>query len=279
MIATVTLNAALDVTYRLPSLQLHGVNRVQSVAARAGGKGVNVARVLHALGEDVIACCLLGGATGELVRADLAMPSLVVPIAGETRRTVSVVDDADATGFWEPGPAVNDHEWRAFLAAFDSLSPDAIVLSGSLPPGVPRDAYAQLIARSRAPVILDADGDALRLGVAAGPAIVKPNRAELERFGGDLRAAGAENVVVTLGDEGLLADTPEGRFTAAPPERVRGNPTGAGDAVAAALARSFGVPWPERLRDAAALAAAAVAAPLAGSFDAELYARLRSQNR
>src|SRR3954453_20620851 len=171
MIATVTLNAALDVTYRLPAVELHGANRVESVSARAGGKGVNVARVLHALGEDVIACCLLGGATGELVRADLTMPSLVVPIASETRRTVSVVDDADATGFWEPGPVVTPGEWDAFLGAFGSLSADAVVLSGSLPHGVPADAYAQLIRRTSAPVILDADGEALRLGVAAGPAI------------------------------------------------------------------------------------------------------------
>src|SRR5206468_3976003 len=139
MIATVTLNAALDVTYRLPAVELHAVNRVATVAARAGGKGVNVARVLHALGEDVIACCLLGGATGELVRADLTMPSLVVPIAGETRRTVSVVDDTDVTGFWEPGPVVSDEEWDASLDAFESLSADAIVLSGSLPRGVPAD--------------------------------------------------------------------------------------------------------------------------------------------
>jgi tagatose 6-phosphate kinase len=279
VIATVTLNAALDITYRLPAVEWHGVNRVAAVAARAGGKGINVARVLHALGERTVACCLLGGATGDAVRADLDVPAVIVPIAGETRRTITVVDDEDATGFWEPGPAVTREEWRAFLEAFDALAADAVVLSGSLPRGVPADAYAQLIRRARAPVILDADGDALRLGVAAGPAIVKPNRAELERYGGGaerLREAGAEAVVVTLGEAGLLAVTPGGRFEQAPPARVAGNPTGAGDAVAAALARGLvaGAAWPERLRDAAALAAAAVAAPVAGAFDAELYARL-----
>jgi tagatose 6-phosphate kinase len=280
VIATVTLNAALDITYRLPAVDWHGVNRVASVTARAGGKGINVARVLHALGEDAVACCLLGGATGEAVRADLDLESVIVPIAGETRRTITVVDDDGATGFWEPGPAISGDEWAAFLAAFDALAADAIVLSGSLPRGVPADAYAQLIERARAPVILDADGEALRLGAAAGPAIVKPNRAELERFGGDagaLLAAGAGAVVVTLGDEGLVAFTSSGRFEATPPEVVSGNPTGAGDAVAAALARGLvaGVPWPELLPDAAALGAAAVAAPVAGAFDRAVYERLR----
>jgi tagatose 6-phosphate kinase len=281
VIATVTLNAALDITYRLPAVELHGVNRVAAVSAQAGGKGINVARVLQALGEEVVACCLLGGPTGEAVRAGLDSPATIVPIAGETRRTITVVDDRDATGFWEPGPWVTRDEWTAVLAAFDGLAADAIVLSGSLPRGVPDDAYAQLIRRADVPVILDADGAALRLGVAAGPAVVKPNRAELERSGGDaeaLLAAGAGAVVVTLGEQGLVAFTGEGAFRAPAPERIGGgNPTGAGDAVAAALARGLvaGTPWPELVREAAALGAAAVAAPVAGAFDAAVYRRLR----
>src|SRR5688572_21175364 len=89
MILTVTLNLALDLTYRVPRVEWHGANRVSAVAQRAGGKGVNVARVLSALGVESMVTGLAGGPTGDAVRADLAAADLVdatVPIAGETRR-------------------------------------------------------------------------------------------------------------------------------------------------------------------------------------------------
>ena len=102
MIVTVTLNPALDLTYAVEALVQHGTHRVATVAERAGGKGLNVARVLHALGEPVLATGLLGGATGKLVARLLeneGVRSSFVRISGDTRRTVAVVDPADATGF------------------------------------------------------------------------------------------------------------------------------------------------------------------------------------
>ena len=87
MIATVTLNLALDVTYHVARLSPHATHRVSSVAQRAGGKGVNVARILHALGHEVVIAGLAGGATGEAIREELAaagLPALLTPIAGET---------------------------------------------------------------------------------------------------------------------------------------------------------------------------------------------------
>jgi tagatose 6-phosphate kinase len=102
MIVTVTLNPALDVTYDVAALVPHGTHRVATVRERAGGKGLNVARVLHRLGEPVLATGLLGGPTGTRIAALLAdegVPSSFVDLAGETRRTVAVVDPADATGF------------------------------------------------------------------------------------------------------------------------------------------------------------------------------------
>ena len=294
MILTVTLNAALDVTYDVGRVEWHAANRVERVHARAGGKGVNVARVLHALHEDVVVTGLAGGPTGDAVRAELAaagLPDALCPIAGDTRRTLAVADgtQGDATGFWEPGPTVTSDEWERFLATVAELDADVVVLSGSLPPGVPPDAYAALCGR--APTILDASGEALRLGLEGGPAIVKPNAAELaEAAGGEaadtagivaaaqrMRAAGAGAVVVSLGAEGLVAVTAAGAWRARPPEPVHGNPTGAGDAVVAALAAGLaaGVAWPERLAGAAALSAAAVHAPAAGDFDAVAYRRYR----
>ena len=164
-----------------------------------------------------------------------------------------------------------------------------------------------MAAGAGVPVLLDAHGEALRLGAAAGPAIVKPNLAELELFAGrplcgpagtgpagtwpaeagpacpdrravaaaagELRAAGPQAVVVSLG-AALYADTAGGCWRAVPPAVAAGNATGAGDAAAAGLAQglALGEPWPERLRHAAALGTAAALAPVAGEFNPADYA-------
>jgi tagatose 6-phosphate kinase len=292
MIATVTLNLALDVTYAVPEVMWHSANRVTDVQERAGGKGVNVSRLLHALGHETVVCGFAGGPTGEAIRADLASARLrtaLSPIAGDSRRTVAVVDGSagDATGFWEPGPLIGPSEWSAFLRTFDAVLAEAraVVLSGSLPPGIATDAYAELCRRARLagiPTILDADGEALREGLAGRPAVIKPNSDELARAAGEgdpvraarvLRTEGADAVVVSRGAEGLLALTPEGLWRAAPVERLAGNPTGAGDAAVAALTAGLvgGNSWPERIADAVALSAAAVGSALAGGFDEDIY--------
>ena len=127
---------------------------------------------------------------------------------------------------------------------------------------------------------------ALELGAAAGPAVVKVNASELASATGErdlaagaraLRSAGARTVVVTEGSAGLTCFSDHSTLHAAAPEVMSGNPTGAGDAVSAALAVGMiaDMPWPDRLADAAALSAAAVSAPQAGSFDPEAYRRLR----
>jgi tagatose 6-phosphate kinase len=294
MIATVTLNLALDITYTVAEVEWHAANRVRTVAERAGGKGVNVSRVLAALGHATVVCGFAGGPTGDAIAAELAaarLEAVLTPIAGTSRRTVVVVDSSagDATGFWEPGPTVEDEEWSDFLRTFETVLADAraVVVSGSLPPGIPVDAYAELCRRAReagVPAVLDADGEALRAGLAGRPALIKPNSDELARAAGRrdavaaaqrLRAVGADSVVVSRGPDGMLAVTPEGIWRAVPAERMAGNPTGAGDAAVAALAAGVveGRTWPERLADAVALSAAAVGAPVAGSFDEELYRR------
>jgi tagatose 6-phosphate kinase len=294
VILTVTLNFSLDVTYTSPSVAWRATNRVSVVGRRAGGKGVNVARVLHALGRVAVVTGPAGGATGNSARAELKRSGLIdetVSVVDESRLTIIVVEPGgEVTGFSEPGPQVTAHEWARLLARFGELigSAEAVVLSGSLPPGIPVDAYAQLTsiaARASVPVLLDAEGEALARGVAAGPQLVKINAAELEGYapGADmlagaarLRAAGAGAVVVSEGPAGLVGLTETGAWRATPPRVLGGNPTGAGDAAAAALAAGMADPgpWPERLSDAAALSAAAVSAPMAGSFDEPAYARL-----
>ncbi|MEU1480743.1 1-phosphofructokinase family hexose kinase [Streptomyces sp. NPDC005760] len=296
MILTVTLNTALDITYRVRSLRPHTSHRVTDVVERPGGKGVNVARVLAALGHEVTVTGFTGGATGRIVQDRLsAVPGLVdalVPVTGPTRRTIAVVDEesGDTTQLNEPGPTVTPEEWSAFQEAYEDLVPSvsAVALCGSLPPGVPVGAYAGLIRTAKAagvPVLLDTSGEALRRGVAARPDILKPNTEELFELTGshdplratqDARRRGARAVVASLGKEGLLAATPEGRWRAAPPAPVHGNPTGAGDSVAAGLLSGLidRLPWPDRLTRAVALSAATVLAPAAGEFDRAAYEEL-----
>lgn len=295
-IVTVTLNAALDVTYDVEALVPHASHRVLRVRARAGGKGVNVARVLRQLGHDTVVAGLAGGHTGTLIRADLAtsgLPDALVAIGAESRRTLAIVSrrHGGATLLNEPGPEVLPGEWADFRARFDRLlvGARAVVLAGSLPAGVPPGAYAELVdaAHGRGvPALLDADGEALREAVAAGPEVVKPNTAELRaatghhdpaRGAGSLRRAGAAAVAASLGPDGLLAVTDAGSWRAVPPEVVAGNPTGAGDATVAALAAGLvgRLPWPEMLREAVAVSAAAVLVPVAGGFDPAAYRRFR----
>ena len=242
MILVVCLNPALDITHHVERVDWSGVNRPTAVHARPGGKGVNVARTLHALGADVVLLGLTGGPTGNIIEAELqalGLSAAFTHIAGDTRRTFTVVDGsaADRRGavalFNEPGPEVSGAEWDKFRAQYSRFvavaarrRAAAVVLSGSLPPGLPADAYATLIALAKAagvPTVLDTSGTALRHGIAAGPDVVKPNLDELAALtsrethdsghlgtpecaqtstimaAAAIREAGAQSVVVSLG--------------------------------------------------------------------------------
>ncbi|MBY8884949.1 1-phosphofructokinase family hexose kinase [Streptomyces sp. PTM05] len=297
MIVTVTLNAALDVTYHVPRLTAHATHRVSDVTARPGGKGLNVSRVLAALGHETVATGLAGGRTGEALREGMAaaapgVTDALMTVRGETRRTVAVVDAAsgDTTMFNEPGPLVGAEEWAAFLRRYAELldGARAVALCGSLPPGLPVGAYAELVRAARTAgvyVLLDTSGEALRRGIAARPDAIKPNADELAqltglteplRASGEARRRGARAVVASAGPAGLLAVAEEGVWQAPVPERLEGNPTGAGDSAVAGLLSGLAedLPWPDRLARAVALSAATVLAPAAGEFDHKAYERL-----
>jgi tagatose 6-phosphate kinase len=323
VILTVTLNPALDCTYEVERLEPDESHRVLATHVRAGGKGVNVARVLALLGRPVVMTGLAGGVAGAELRTELAALAAAADLAdefvnvrGETRRTVAVVPRAGsgATVFNEPGPRISEAEWEEFTSRFAVLARESelVVLSGSLPPGVPVDGYARLVRAAREQgrsTVLDADGPALIEALAAGPSVVKPNAAELAAaapapapaaapapapaavhaptaadfdpaFGAaDLVRRGAGAVVASLGPRGLYAHTPDGIWRAAPPGPVAGNPTGAGDACVAAIAAGLaaGAGWPEILREAVALSAAAVLSPVAGGFDPQARRRLLTE--
>ena len=298
MILTVTPNVALDITYRVDQLTPGLSHRVRSVEERAGGKGVNVARALHALGHDTFVLGLVGGATAGAITTDLARGGLahaLVVVEGPTRRSIAVVDarNQEATLFNEPGPRVAATSWNDLEARLAARLPEAtaLVVSGSLPPGAGDDACARLVrmaAAHRVAVLVDAVGEALLQAAAAGADIVKLNSGELRQTTGRsdvaaaataLRRRGAKAVVVSLGAAGMTAFAPEGSWRAATPAPVVGNPTGSGDAAAAAIIAGAvaGAPWPDRLRNAVALSAAAVLQPTAGSVDLRDYLQLVPQ--
>ncbi|MET9916198.1 1-phosphofructokinase family hexose kinase [Streptomyces sp. NPDC006435] len=317
MILTVTLNTALDLTYDVPKLVPHTSHRVGDISERPGGKGLNVARVLSALGHETTVTGFAGGSTGAVLRELLAGTSpdgsaptgtpapgtapapspapitdALVTIAGNTRRTIAVVDRAtgDTTQLNEPGPLVTADEWTAFLGRYEELlaGADAVALCGSLPPGIHVGAYAELVRPARAagvPVLLDTSGEPLRRGIAARPDLIKPNADELAQLTGsrdplratrDARRRGAHGVIASLGPDGVLAVTPDGIWQARPPAKVLGNPTGAGDSAVAGLLSGLveGLGWPDRLRRAVALSTATVLAPTAGDFDRAAYEEL-----
>ncbi|MDQ1718511.1 MAG: tagatose 6-phosphate kinase [Pseudonocardiales bacterium] len=304
VILTVCLNAAVDVTYSVSALVPGSSHRVSAVRARAGGKSVNVARVLRQLGEPAQLLGFAGGEAGDVLRRDLHdadIPAELVPTAEPTRRTVAVVDPLDATLFNEPGPIISADEWALLVGLFrrSVFDADLVVLSGSLPRGVPITAYADLVEIAHAAgvrSIVDADGAALGAALIARPYLVKPNAAELAALLGrqldslerielaarELLSAGARNAVVSCGPDGLLAVTEHGHWRAVSPERIAGNPTGAGDSLVAALARGCSRTsadqdpgWPTVLADGVAISAAAVVVDVAGEIDVPTMHRLR----
>lgn len=292
-IVVVTPNPAVDVTYRVDEQRLGVTQRVRDVRRMPGGKGLNTARVLAALGTASVSVLPLGGDAGSWVAerlSALGLATRVVPIAGDTRSTVTVVDDAShPTMFGEPGPTLSAPEWarlgEAVAAAADEAS--VVVISGSLPTGADPEVVASWVRAAHAAgarSVVDVSGPALLAAARAGASLLTPNRDELlEATGADdesagaacLLSCGAEAVVVSRGADGLAAHLPHRTLTLAAVPGISGNPTGAGDAATAGLARAFedGHDLPDALREAAALGAAAVLRPVAGEIDVAAYHR------
>lgn len=261
MIVTVTPNPAEDLTWHVDRLAPGETHRVAAGVSRAGGKGINVARVLAAEGHDVFALATAGGATGDRLAVDLGRSGIrhgLVAVAGETRRSIAIVDEAsgETSILNELGAALSADEAATLLTEAARLGRTAsvVVISGSLPPGIEPAAIAVLVAGLAAAgtaVVVDTSGPGLLAAARAGATVLKPNRDELEAVTGEsdpvagarvLLDAGAHLVVVSLGAEGMLvvdASGPAGGIRARLPKPLHGNATGAGDAAVAAIAAAL----------------------------------------
>jgi len=257
-VLTVTLNAAIDVTLALPHVRLGGAHTAREVVKLPGGKGVNVARALHGLGVPVVATGLVGGSSGNAILNGLreeGVAARFLTIAGVSRTHTTIVETRGGrlTAVAEPGPTIAPDEARRFLALFAELLADVrvVVLSGSLPPGLPDDYYATPLDRATAvgvPAVLDTSGRALVPALAAAPLLVKPNGDEAAallredsgavdvdvdaatRAGREARARGARLVAVSRGAEGAVLVGEAGVWSAyvEAPEPL--DATGSGDA-------------------------------------------------
>ncbi|HXB14493.1 MAG TPA: 1-phosphofructokinase family hexose kinase [Solirubrobacteraceae bacterium] len=228
MIITVTLNAAIDKSLAVPNFRLGRRHRTVEQRTMAGGKGVNIARTLKALGQPVIATGFAGGATGTHIVEQLTEESILndfVRIREESRTNTSVLDPTTGvqTEINERGPAVSAREVELFRDKLLYLARGAaiVVFAGSLPRGVEPDLYGSLIKdleRSGVTTVVDTDGEPLRHAVRAEPDLVSPNVVEAEELVGhefsseeerplamtEIGALGPREVIMTLPD-GCLA--------------------------------------------------------------------------
>jgi 1-phosphofructokinase family hexose kinase len=219
VIVTVTLNAALDRTVRVPNFQLGANHRANASLRLPGGKGVNVARALKQLGQPVIATGLAGGRTGTYIIEELTAEGILndfVRIKDESRTSTAVIDPntGQQTEINEYGPHVEAAELEVLMGKIRYLlkGADVFVIAGSLPRGVPANFYATLVKElrgARMVTAVDATGPALRAALSAEPGVVSPNVREAEEivgheFGDEEDMAAAAETLAQMGAETAL---------------------------------------------------------------------------
>ena len=286
MIYTLTCNPALDCSVRLGSLQEGKINLVDGCDLTPGGKGVNVSRVLTAMGEANVALGFVAGGNGSMLESALQKMGLTTAFThldeGQTRINVKLYGDSE-TELNAPGPEIP-------LEALERLErqlrewvkpADVVCLCGSLAPGLPADTYGRLVRLLRqlgvTETVVDTTGGALLAALPERPWLIKPNREELAALVGrplptladvvdaarELMDKGAQNALITLGRDGAILCTADGcRYQPAPEGKVVGT-VGAGDSTVAGFMRGYidSDEWEEALRVGVACGSATAFAP------------------
>ncbi|MFW5686757.1 MAG: 1-phosphofructokinase [Halanaerobium sp.] len=260
MIKTLTLNPALDKTIIVESFRLNQLNRIKKVHKDAGGKGINVSKMLKNLGQPSRAAGFLGGAAGDYIKSEvekMGIETEFVETAEETRTNTKMVDpvnntftDLNEAGAFIVKENIAELKEKIFK---DLKKDDILVLAGSVPAGVEDDIYYRLIkiaAEKGVKTILDADGPLFRAGIKAAPTLIKPNEHELglhfkEEFK-DLKTMirkaeslldlGIEMIMLSLGKEGAVFITAAEKYRIEPLKLDVKSTVGAGDAMVAGLA-------------------------------------------
>lgn len=263
-IITLTVNPAIDVSTSVGQVVAERKLRCAAPTYEPGGGGINVARAIKRLGGESTAIYATGGPTSQTLKQLLTEQGLdhrPVAIAGNTRESFTALDESSGQQyrFNMPGPVFQEEEWQRCLAALEDLParPDYLVASGSLPPGVPVDFYAQATRIGRnlgARVVVDTSGEALAQAAQAGVYLLKPNMNELRTLTGEeiegeaqleqaardiIQAGRSEVLVVSLGAAGAMLATKDTfeRFRA--PTVAIKSKVGAGDSMVAGLVLSL----------------------------------------
>jgi 1-phosphofructokinase family hexose kinase len=284
MVYTITFNPSIDQHIIIDRLVKDDAIRAKDISREPGGKGINVSRVVKELGGQTKAFAIIGGCAGYMMRDLLDRNRIdfgVIEIIGETRINVIVTDlsDRTQTRISMAGPCIGIENIRDFIKLIDEAkpAPSFWVLGGSLPPGAPKDTYKRIIKHLREKgqrCILDADGDALRLGIEGVPYLIKPNEFEFERLlnkpitsdnniieaSKELCSRGIEIVIVSLGARGAIIVTKEEAFKFESPKVEVRSKVGAGDSLIGGLlvALERGLSLKEAGRYAVAAGTAAV---------------------
>ncbi|WP_067734010.1 1-phosphofructokinase family hexose kinase [Novosphingobium naphthalenivorans] len=258
-IATLTMNPTIDVSYDIARMRHTHKMRTENEWYAPGGGGINVARVFTRLGGNARCYYLSGGATGPALDGLIDSHELVrtrIPITGPTRIASAVLERETGKEyrFTPQGPTISAREWSECLELIAQSDCDTMVLSGSLPPGVPDDFYARVtrLLRPRGiEIVLDSSGAALMHGIDAGSLLlVKPSQGELQQYTGrklvtrdeiedvamDIVQTGkARLVAVTLGDEGAILARAEGPVFLPALRIEAASAVGAGDSFVAGM--------------------------------------------
>ncbi len=287
MITTVTLNPSLDRTITVDGLKVGESNRWTSLHHYAGGKGIDVSRAIHEMNGQTVAYGFIGGPDGRTLEILLDEEGVLfsfTPVEQSTR-TNFIVNDVRThrqTIINAAGPHISKKELDRFLEKLGRISPppDLMVVSGSVPPGIPDDIYHTIIAetkRRRVRTILDSAGQWLEEGIKANPHLIKPNVHEAEELlktelpteeaiikaARDLVGMGVEVAVISRGKDGIIAAKKGSLVKAVSPQVKVRSTVGAGDCTVAGLALKLadGEPLVEACRLAVAMGTAAVLTP------------------
>lgn len=291
----VTANPAVDVTYSVREQIIGDTVRVQRIHRRAGGKGINVAMILHSLGRDVLAIQPLGGLTGDWIADELTrerLPAESISTNVPTRTTITVTDGhLHPTVLSEPGPELTPLDWMRLAAAVseNAAQGDWVAIAGSLPAGEVTEVLERLVRAARtagARVLVDASGPSLMRAARMGVDVVKANEGEALHATNtptipdamNVLSAHGSAVLISTGAKGLIyrdASSTRALIQPAVPN-VSGNPTGAGDAATAGFLAAVADrhTLPSALTWAAVCGAAAVEADTAGHIDTSVLAEL-----
>lgn len=298
MIVCLAANPSVDRLFEVERLVKGDIHRPSSFVQVAGGKGLNVARAAAKLGADMRVVAPLGGHAGRWVEAELereGVPADVVEVPGETRSCLSVADASGGglTEFYEDAAPLGEDGWQRLEAAIVARLPEAdwLTLSGSLPPGAPRDGHARLIGAARAAgvsVAVDTHGEPLEHALGAEPDLVKVNSSEAAPLVGPDEQAkalceltGGRAAAVTHGADGLELCDEDGRAWRGRPPALGPYPVASGDACLAGIvcARAAGEGWSEAIALGLGAAAANAEQPGAARLDAERARELAAAAR